>query len=338
MKIFKLVVLQLFWLLFITNCGKPVDPELLSPNRCTGGYQVVKIFQTPGYSQDLVIQDTFCYITQGEGGLMAVNIKNALNPETASIINENVRGYSTKIEIIDSIIYIAAGSFGVTVVNVDNPMNPVVTASNLSIKPANNFYILNNYLFTTTSETGIKISEISYPSQPDIRGTINTTGYTQGVTASSDGSKLFATCGEMGLSIFDISDFQDGFGTYPLIGWCDTEGYAEAITINDSESIAFLTCGTAGLQIIDYSDMTNIHVVGKYSGGGYAKELIYKNNVIFMTAEERGLQVIDVKNIKKPTLIGSVDSEYALGIDMDENYIYIADETQGLIIISIPTK
>jgi hypothetical protein len=337
MKLFKLTTFLLICSFAFTDCGKPIDPEVLNPNICTGGFEVYKIFQTPGYSQDIIKKDTLCYISQGEGGLLILNIKDPLNPKMVSIINENVRGYSTKIALKDSVIYIAAGTFGVTVINVANPSIPIVTASNLSMKPAKSFSIMGNYLFTAISEQGIKISEISYPVQPDIRGIINTRGYTQGITTSVDSTRLFAACGEMGLSVFDISDFQDGYGTYPLIGWCDVEGYSESIIIDESRSLAFLACGTGGLQILDYSDLLNIHIAGKYYGGGYAKELLYKDNTIFMTCEERGLLVIDVSDIENPVLIGSVDSEFALGLEMDESYIYITDETQGLIIVTIPT-
>jgi len=40
--------------------------------------------------------------------------------------------------------------------------------------------------------------------------------------------------------------------------------------------------------------------------------------------------------VSNPVRIGSVDTDEALGLDMDENYIYIADEEEGLIIIQKP--
>ena len=336
MKTSQIVILIFISPVFLVQCGKPIKPEVLNPNMCSGGYEVVKIFNAPGYSQDVIKKESLCYMTQGEGGLMIVNIEDPVNPVTVSLINDNVRGYSTKLALKDSVLYIAAGSFGVTVVNVADPYTPIVTVSNLSMKPAKSFCIMGNYLITAISEQGIKFSEISYPTQPDIRGVLNTSGYAQGVIASTDQTKLYVACGEMGFSIFDISDFQDGYGTYPLIGKCDTEGYAESIVIDENKSLAYISCGKAGLQIIDYSDTNDIHVVGQYYSGGYAKELILKGNTVYMTAEEKGLLVIDITDSEHPELIGSVDSEYALGLDIDDNYVYIADEIQGLIIVSIP--
>ncbi len=334
MKMFKLFVVLLFGLFFVMSCGKPTDPESVKKN--SGGYTIVSRFQTTGFAQDVIKKDNLVYIAQGEGGLMIVNVADPKNPQAVSTTTEGVRGYSNKIAMKDSVVYLAAGSFGVTVLNVIDPNAPIVTDANSSIKPAKNVHVFGDYLFTAISEQGVKIAKISYPTQPDPRGTTKTSGYAQGITITADTNYLLVACGEMGLSIFNISNFQQGYGDYPLVGWCDTPGYAEAVTILDSESLAFLACGTAGLQIIDFSDSTNIHIAGNLDEGGYAKELLYKNQRIYLTTEKSGLQIIDVANVSNPKLIGSLETEYALGLDMDEKYIYVADEIEGLIVISIP--
>jgi len=338
MKMFKLFIVLLSGLFFLMGCGKPNEAESLKPDNedNTGGYSIITKFATSGYAQDVVKKDSLLYIAQGEGGLIIVNVSDPQNPQTVSIISEGVRGYSTKIAMYDSVVYLAASSFGVTVLNVANPVEPVVTVANLSMKPAKNLHVMGDYLFTAISEQGVNISEISYPTQPESRSDIPTSGYARGSTTTADSNYLLVACGEMGLSIFDISDFQQGYGNYPRVGWCDTPGYAEAITILDDESLAFMACGTAGLQIVDYSDTSDVYIVGSFDYGGYAKELMYKNQRIYLTVELNGLQIIDVAEVTNPKLIGSLDTEFALGLDMDEKYVYVADEVEGLIIISIP--
>lgn len=329
---FKLFVL-LSGLFFLISCGKPTDPSSLNPVG-DGGYKIVSRFLTTGFAQDVVKKGNLAYIAQGEGGLMIVNVIDPKNPQAVSTTTKGVRGYSNKIAMKDSAVYLAAGSFGVTVLNVIDPNTPLVTDANSSIKPAKNFHILGDYLFTAISELGVKMAKISNPTYPDPMGIIKTSGYAQGITITADSNYLLAACGEMGLSIFNISNFKEG--TYSIVGWVDTPGYAEAVTILDNESIAFLACGTAGLQIIDFSDTSNIHIVGSFDSGGYAKELLYKNQKIFMTAERGGLQIIDVADVTNPGLLGLVEMEYALGLGIDEEYIYVADEIEGLIIVSIP--
>jgi hypothetical protein len=195
---------------------------------------------------------------------------------------------------------------------------------------------MGDYLFTAVSEQGVSIAEISYPTQPDIRGGIITPGYAHGLSTTSDSAFLLVATGEMGLSIFNISDFQNGYGTYLLSGWCDTPGYAEEVVIKDQEPVAFLACGTAGLQIVNFADTNNVFITGSYDGKGYAKDIIYKNNKVYMTAETAGLQVYDVSNLSNPKLIGEIDTEYALGLTMDDNYLYVSDEIEGVLVIKMP--
>lgn len=332
----KLSTWLLTGLILLIGCGKPTDPESLIPDDISGGYKIVKIFPTPGFAQDILKKDSLLYIAQGEGGLLIVSVADPENPQIVSQTTEDVRGYSSKIAMKDSAVYLAAGTFGVTVVNAGNPAAPVVTVSNLGMKPARDFHVFGNYMFTAVSEQGINICEISYPTEPDIRGGIATIGYAYGLTTSADSNFLFAACGEMGMSIYDISDFQEGYGVYPQVGWCDTPGDAEAIIIDDEKSIAFMACGTGGLQIIDYSDTSNIFIAGIYDSIGYAKDLIYSGDLIYLTTETYGLQIINVSDVTKPYLVGIVETAFALGLDMDDKYIYMADETEGLIIISIP--
>ena len=55
-----------------------------------------------------------------------------------------------------------------------------------------------------------------------------------------------------------------------------------------------------------------------------------------MTTGSRGLKIFDVTSVSAPVLIGTVKTELAKGLDMDGNYLYVADEVEGLITISIP--
>lgn len=336
MKMIKSFFCLLIAGFLILSCGKPNDPESINVGGSTGGYEIIGKLSTPGASQDVTLNGDFCYITQGEGGLLIANVSDRENPQMASLVSSGVRGYSNKIIQKDSIVYISAGSMGVTAVIISDPENPIPVQSNIDLKPARDFHIMGEYMFTSISEQGVQLAELSYLPHPDPRKVIKTSGFARGMTTTADSSYLLVACGEMGLSIYNISNFQDGYGDYPLTGWGDTQGYAEDVEILQDQDIAFMACGTAGLQIVDFSDSANIHVVGEYDGSGYAKELIYENGLIYMTAETGGLLVINVSDVTNPYLVGSVNTQYALGIAKDDKYIYIADEDEGLIIISVP--
>jgi len=320
--------------LLLFNCGTPVDPESIDGD--DAGYKIVSRYKTVGYAQDVVINDTLAFVAQGEGGLMILNISNPNNPTAISIVNEGMKGYANKVALKDSVLYIASGGFGVSVVNAANPVSPEITATNLALKPAKNFLVMGNFLFTSIAEYGVQIAEISYATQPDIRGGTNTPGYAQGICSSADSNYLLVACGEMGLAVFDISELQSGWGNYPLLGWVDIAEYSEDVVTHPTLPYAYLACGTAGFTIVDFSDPTDLKIVSSYDTGGYAKEILYRDGRVYMTAELRGLKIFDVSNVSSPVLIGTVKTEFAKGVDMDDDYIYVADEVEGLITIAIP--
>jgi hypothetical protein len=64
--------------------------------------------------------------------------------------------------------------------------------------------------------------------------------------------------------------------------------------------------------------------------------VVYKNNKAFVTTGMRGLQIFDVTNLTSPVRIGTVETELAMSLAVDDKYVYVADESEGLIIISIP--
>ncbi|MDZ7625680.1 MAG: hypothetical protein U5J96_14705 [Ignavibacteriaceae bacterium] len=130
--------------------------------------------------------------------------------------------------------------------------------------PAKDFHIMGDYLFTAVSEEGVNITKISDPTYPDFRQTFFVPGFAQAVCTSADSNFLFIASGEVGFTIFDISDFQDGYNNYPLVGWLDTPGFAEDVTVHPDLPVAFLACGTGGLVIVDYSDTADVKIIGGY--------------------------------------------------------------------------
>jgi hypothetical protein len=265
-----------------------------------------------------------------------MNISDRRNPKEIATVSENLKGYAYKILKKDSAVYLAAGNFGVSVVNVADINNPKAGLTNLGIKPARDMILHKNYLLTSISELGVNISETSYSTEPDIRGGIVTPGYARGLCTTPDSNYLLVACGEMGMAIIDISVMSNGFGYYPKVGWEDTDGYAMDITCHPEMPIAYLACGTGGLVIIDYSDTTDLKIKSIYDTGGYAKEIEYRDNKIYLTTETRGLQIYDVSDITRPAKIAEVETNYAMGLCLDDKYIYIADQIEGFIIVSIP--
>jgi hypothetical protein len=321
-----------FSLTILFGCGTPNDPESIIGG--DGGYKIVSKFPTSGYAQDVVVRDTLAFVTQGEGGLMIINIFDRRAPKEVLTLYEELKGYSNKVANKDSLVFVSAGAFGVSVIDASNLFDPV-KATNISIRPAKGFDVMGDFVYTATGEYGFQVSKIVDINKLDPRGVTSTPGFAQAVCITADTSMLVA-CGEMGFSMFDVSHIIDGYGSGTFIGWVDTPGYAEDVVDHPDLPYAFLACGTGGFYVIDYSDSANVKVVGSYSTGGYAKEVVYKNNKAYVTTGLRGLQIFDVTNISTPVRIGTVQTKLAKGLAVDDKYIYVADEQEGLVIILIP--
>lgn len=326
--------IPLLFSLFALRCAHPNDPESLHPS--SGGYYVVSRLQTPGFAQSVVVSDTVAYLAQGEGGVMIVSIADPSRPSILAIVEDEVRGYSYRLALRDSIVYVAAGDFGVNVINAVDPRSPYTTAPSLNMKPARGFHIMGDYLFTAISEAGVKISEISYPPQPDIRGGLSTPGFARALTTTLDSAILLVACGEMGIALFDIRDLQGGFGSYRRLSWLDTPGYAEDVVLAGTQRYALLACGTAGLISIDFSDSTNPRIAAIAPTAGYARAVVYGGGKAYVAADRGGLQVFAVDQPTLPRLLGTVETTQAYGVTFDAHHIYVADRTEGLIIMTGP--
>jgi len=321
---FKKIIILTITSLFLFSCGEPNNPEDYS-----GGYKITKKVATFGDANDVIVDGNYAYLAQGEVGLAIFDISNPNNP-TLVANQSGLKGYSTKLVKKNDVIYLAAGGSGFNIVNIADMNDIQISDQDINGKLVN-IHLMGDYLVSSLSETGIKMVNIENPIFIDYRGTTHTNGFVRDVAISNDQSKMFAATGEMGLSLYDISVFDDGYGVYPLLSSVNLPGYTESVVLDEANQKAFVACGTAGLQVVDYSNPNDLKVVGSYNSAGYAKEIEYENGKIYLTAS--GMQVYDVTTPSNPKILGIIDTPHALGLTIDENNIYVADKEEGLIII-----
>lgn len=321
----KIITTIILVTLLMVSCG-----EQNSPEDYTGGYKIVKKAHTHGDASDVIIDGNYAYLAQGEGGLAIFDISNPKNPILVKNQTENMKGSSSKLIKKGDLIYLAAGSSGFNIVNISDLNNISVRDQDVNGKLVN-LELLGDYLVSSLSETGVQMVKEESSIYIDFRGTTHPAGFAKGTAITNDETKMFIATGEMGLSLFDISFFDQGYGDYPLLSSINLPGYAESVVLNEEQMVAFVACGNKGLQVVDYSTPSNLKVIASYDSAGYAKEIIYENGKIYLTAS--GLQVYDVSTPSNPKILGIVDTEYALGVTIDANYIYVADKEEGLIII-----
>jgi hypothetical protein len=325
------------------SCIKPTSPEEVA-KESSGGYEVVAKLPVTGYAQDVVVTDSFAYLAQGRGGIAIVNIGDPRHPELVSELLYEIPGYSKKVAYVkDSagteVVYSAHGSNGGASIDVTDKLHPTVPRSSVGLKPSISFFVFKTFLFCAVSSDGIVIANIGNPRLPTPISELGfqVPGYAKGVCVSSDSVYMLVAVGEGGFVMENISQLVTSYKLADsLSGRLDLPGLAEDITIKPGTKYACLACGPAGLQIVDYTDTARIKLVGSFATGGYAKAVRVLGDRAYLATEQYGVQIVDISNVASPKRIGKVQINDVRGIDVNNGYVYAADEQEGLIIIKIP--
>lgn len=137
-----------------------------------------------------------------------------------------------------------------------------------------------------------------------------------------------------GFHVIDISDPSNPHE----IGFCDTSGeaFGSCIVGNYAYVANAETRYNPGLSVIDISDPTNPHQVGFITTSGPYQVQVVGNYAYLADGYKSGLRVIDVSNPANPRQVGSYyTTQYASGIDVVGDRVYLADGSEGLHIIDV---
>jgi|GEM_PF-6398860 len=298
----------------------------------TNPFKIVSIYQTKGYAMDVVMRNDTAYIAEGEGGFAILDLTDIGNP---TLVGEcDTHGSSQAIALLDSFAYLAVGKNGVSTVLFNDPTVPVWqslgaggddNATDLAIISPHMDTM--SYIFTAEKDQGMLVLQIfpSYPGFPLPFYTFNVPGYENGLVR--DSTYLYIACGELGLSIVDISKIDQP----EIVGECDTKGYAYNVFVKDS--FAFIADGRGGIEIINVGDVTSPSIVGSFDTEDNARDIFVKGDTAFVADENNGLVVLDVSDPTLPQLIGGVETSYANAVWVEDNYALVVDKYDGIVIV-----
>jgi hypothetical protein len=218
------------------------------------------------------------------------------------------------------------GSF--LIIDVYFPSSPYLIGSTYTMD-AYGIDISGNYAFIAEGNSGLRIYNISNPSNPFLIG--------QRILPSSAkdvkvvGNIAYVADEYSGLRIIDISNLQD-----PIeIGFFDSPGRAFDVEIKDS--IAYLADADGGFFCIDISDPVNPIAINEYSAGDVVVDIELKDSLAYYTDGYAGIKVLNISDPNNLELVGSLSIPYwCLGIKVSGDYAYVAAwENGGLRIVDI---
>lgn len=104
--------------------------------------------------------------------------------------------------------------------------------------------------------------------------------------------------------------------------------------------------GTEGMYIYDNSNPSNPRFLSKFEHAVACDPVVVEGNYAYVTLRSGGpcdrainqLDVVDISNIKNPTLVKNFDMHNPHGLSVQENTLYLCDGNQGLKVFDVTDK
>jgi hypothetical protein len=147
------------------------------------------------------------------------------------------------------------------------------------------------------------------------------------------------------LSVASIPEFGDhnpqkmnndtiNYNLQHLSGW--TRNFGSIKDIQVQGNLLYLIGGDKELFIVDISDSINPFVIGSYHNNSQALVSLLKANLLFITLQQDGFDVMNIQNKTKPIQISHFQSLGAINdICIVENTTYLAKGSTGFDIVNI---
>ncbi|MDR1285846.1 MAG: cadherin domain-containing protein [Campylobacteraceae bacterium] len=199
-------------------------------------------------------------------------------------------------------------------------------------------YTLDVYALSACGDSNI--AKLTIDSKNRIEGESTGFGSISSIVLSADDSKAFVGdssynyYGDYGFKILDISDSKNPI----LLGFLDTR--VNDIAISSDEKTAFIVDYSSGLlKILDISNLTNPKLINQLSLPISPNKIVISSDdkKVFISPNHGSLNIVDVSDLSKPTIIGSVGDFYTLSLEIspDNTKLFSAHYTDGLKVIDI---
>ena len=195
-------------------------------------------------------------------------------------------------------------------------------------------FVDGNIAYVTNQEEGLKIVNITNPTNPYILSTYTTADIAQSVVVSGDYAFIADYQGDdywINFQIVNVTNL-----AYPtLVGNCSTFDNARAVIVEGK--YAFVANDNKGLSIIDVSNPKNPSQVRIRDTDGSSVNLAIQGNYIYLADGVNGLVIIDITNPLTPFVTAEFDSSitFATSVVVEGNYAYVIDLYNGMIVVNI---
>jgi len=288
---------------------------------------------------DILLSENIAFIASA--GLVILNISDPSNPTEIAYLPGSVN----KIYVRESCAYLTGGNYAtggtLSIVDISDLSNPVLMGSCNTPSGAYGIQVVGNYVYIANELAGLRIIDISEPSNPHEVGFWDPeTLYVEVYGCRVRNHYAYITDFLYGLRIIDVSE-----PTMPYeIGSYDTYGVANDVFVNGD--YAYIAEGfefpppapppKPGLRIIDISDPQNPHQIGYFNTFEWCDQVFISDKSAYLASRERGLRIVDISNPSNLNEIGYYSSGgNARGVFADGDYAYCTYAWTDLRILDV---
>ncbi len=285
-----------------------------SPTR-VGGYD------QGGYAYGLAVSGGYAYV--GTRGLQVIDVSDPSDPVRSGHCEID----RTLDDIAISGRYVCAASAGLRVFDVLNPAAPSYEGDWIT-NATSTVAVSGSYAYCDNGNGVAQTMSISDPADPVLVASVS-----MGTAPLSRiilrGAYLYVANGTAGLKILNVAD-----PNYPAVtGSYDTAGTASDVAV--AGDYAYIADYDQGLVVINVNNPAAPVYTGGLAGLGTVSKIVACGNYAFLPSYTGGLQIVDVSNPASPSVVGSYAPSSVVKMAVDNNYLYSARSSEGLVIYRI---
>ncbi len=241
---------------------------------------------------DVQVSGSTAVCAANGSGIDIFDISNPANP--ALIANFDTTGQALAIAISGTRVYVADGGGGLQIIDISNPSTPnLLGIYNIDDISPQGVYAVGTTVYVVTGRNGLKIIDAGIPASPTLLGSYRTVGNATDIFVV--GSTAYIVEENIGFEIVDVS-------TPATPQMLSRIASTEASGVWVEGDIACFCVGEFGFTLYNISNPARPQrLQGLSSPATVVNNAQIVGSNLYLTDDNRGLQIVDISDPNKPT-------------------------------------
>lgn len=285
------------------------------------------VIHTGGNPMRVAVKDDFAFIATFSQGVKQVNLNTLEVTLLANV--QQARG----IAVEGDRLYFS-GDYRLYIYDISTPSTPTLLGSSINNSAYSNSIALSgNYAFVSDLWNGLKIFDVSTPSNPV---QLSFTGDGGSSAVGILGNYAYVGYGANSVKIFDVSNPS---APYFITSYSANSASANSVSqITLSGIYAFISFGLGGVDIVDISNpLAPVHKATIPASGGQSTSVLVEGQYAYVTGSH-SIRIIDIANPSNPQVIDTlpINGSNLQGATVSNNQVFITDDGSMLRVINLP--